>query len=177
MQRVLFLMQNKKLDQAKILCKQLCIKNEDDPEAWFMLGTINGIKGQYREAEECFRKVLHISPDLADAYLNLSGANGSHPVARCGVADVPSSRFLRPWPRKLAAFEPLRLNRVLAAMRRAAARGEVFHLWFHPHNFGVDQNRNFAMLERIATEAGRLRDHHGWPSLTMAEAARRVLAA
>ncbi len=114
---------------------------------------------------------------LVDAYLNLSGANGSRPVARCGVADVPSSRFLRPWSRKLAAFEPLRLNRVLAAMRRAAARGEVFHLWFHPHNFGVDQNRNFAMLERIATEAGRLRDHHGWPSLTMAEAARRALAA
>ncbi len=114
---------------------------------------------------------------LVDAYLNLSGANGSRPVARGGVVDVPSSRFLRPWSRKLAAVEPLRLNRVLAAMRRTAARGEVFHLWFHPHNFGVNQNQNFAVMERIATEAGRLRDHHGWPSLTMAEAARRALAA
>ena len=91
--------------------------------------------------------------------------------------DVRSSRFLRPWSAGLAALEPLRLNRVLAAMRRAAARAEVFHLWFHPHNFGVNQDRNFAVMERIAAEAGRLRDHHGWPSLTMAEAARRALAA
>jgi hypothetical protein len=114
---------------------------------------------------------------LMDAYLNLSGPHGDEPVARDGVVDVPSSRFLRPWSGGLAAFEPLRLNRVLKAMRRAAARGEVFHLWFHPHNFGVNQNQNFAVMERIATEAGRLRDHHGWPSLTMAEVARRALAA
>jgi len=32
-------------------------------------------------------------------------------------------------------------------------------------------------MKRIATEAGRLREAHGWPALTMAEAARRVLAA
>jgi hypothetical protein len=32
-------------------------------------------------------------------------------------------------------------------------------------------------MERIAIEAVRLRDRHGWPSLTMAEAARRTLAA
>jgi hypothetical protein len=93
------------------------------------------------------------------------------------MANVPSSRFLRPWSARLAALEPLRLRRILGAMGRAARRGEVFHLWFHPHNFGVDQNRNFAVLERIADEAERLRDRYGWPSLTMAEAARRALAA
>jgi len=114
---------------------------------------------------------------LVDAYLNLSGANGSRPAARGDMADVPSSRFLRPWSARLAALEPLRLRRILGAMRRAAARGEVFHLWFHPHNFGVNQDRNFAVLERIAVEAVRLRDRHGWPSLTMAKAARRALAA
>ena len=113
---------------------------------------------------------------LIDAYLNLSGPHGAEPVARGGIVDVPSSRFLRPWSRGLAALEPLRLKRVLAAMRRAAAGGKVFHLWFHPHNFGLDQERNFAVLERIAAEAGRLRERHGWPSLTMAEAARRALA-
>ena len=114
---------------------------------------------------------------LLDAYVNLSGRHGVNPEARDGMVDVASSRFLRPWSRTLAAFEPLRLNRVLAAMRRAAARGEVFHLWFHPHNFGVNQDQNFAVMERIATEAVRLRERHDWPSLTIAEAARRALAA
>jgi hypothetical protein len=114
---------------------------------------------------------------LADAYLNLSGTNGSHPVARGGMADVPSSRFLRPWSARLAALEPLRLRRILGAMHHAARRGEVFHLWFHPHNFGTNQDVNFTVMERIAAEAVLLRHHYGWPSLTMAEAARRALAA
>ncbi len=114
---------------------------------------------------------------LADAYLNLSGVNGSHPVARGGMADVPSSRFLRPWSARLAVLEPLRLRRILGAMRHAARRGEVFHLWFHPHNFGIEQDHNFAVMARIAIEAVRLREAHDWPALTMAEAARRALHA
>jgi hypothetical protein len=112
-----------------------------------------------------------------DAYLNITGAHGVKPLARDGLVDVASSRFLRPWSPKLAALEPLRLRRILIAMRRAAQRGEVFHLWFHPHNFGVHQDQNFAVMERIAQEAVRLREQFGWPSLTMAEAARRALAA
>ena len=55
-------------------------------------------------------------------------------------------------------------------MRRAAKRGSLFHLWFHPHNFGVDQDENFATMTAIAAEAARLRDLHGWPSLNMEEA-------
>ncbi len=114
---------------------------------------------------------------LADAYVNVTGAHGHVAELRDGMADLPSSRFLRPWSRSLAVLEPLRLDRILSAMRRAAARGELFHLWFHPHNFGVDQDRNFTVLDRVATEAARLREDHGWPSLSMADAAARALAA
>ena len=109
----------------------------------------------YRAEAQSGERLAKRGVRLADAYLNLSGANGSHPVARDGMADVPSSRFLRPWSARLAALEPLRLRRILGAMGHAARRGEVFHLWFHPHNFGIDQDRNFAVLERIAAEAAR----------------------
>ena len=109
---------------------------------------------------------------LADAYLNLSGSHGARVARVEGVANVPSSRFLRPFSRRLAPLEGLRMGRILKAMRRAAKSGEIFHLWFHPHNFGADEEANFAVLETILTEAGRLAEAHGWPPLTMAEAAR-----
>lgn len=128
----------------------------------------------YKAEARSTESVLKRGGRLADAYLPLTGANGVRPVRRDGLVNVPSSRFLRPWSRRLAPLEPLRLRRVLSAMRTAASRGEVFHLWFHPHNVGVNQEENFEALERIATEAVRLRDEYGWPSLTMAEAADRA---
>jgi hypothetical protein len=131
----------------------------------------------YRAAAQSGEGLAKRGVRLVDAYLNLSGANGLRPVAHGDMVNVSSSRFLRPWSARLAALEPLRLRRILGAMRHTARRGEVFHLWFHPHNFGIEQDRNFAVMERIAIEAVRLRDRHGWPSLTMAEAARRTLAA
>lgn len=131
----------------------------------------------YRAAAASGQGRLRRAGRLADAYLNLTGRNGVVPRAEDGMVNVASSRFLRPWSPRLAALEPLRLRRVLGAMRNAAAEGELFHIWFHPHNFGLHQEENFAVMERIAGEAARLREAHGWPSLTMAEAAQRALAA
>lgn len=131
----------------------------------------------YRPSSQRGETLLKRGVRLADAYLNLTGANGALPASGNGMVDVPSSRFLRPWSARLAPLEPLRLSRILAAMRAAARRGELFHLWFHPHNFGLNQEDNLAVLERIAAEARRLDEAHGWPALTMAEAARRCAAA
>ncbi|MGI9419167.1 MAG: polysaccharide deacetylase family protein, partial [Geminicoccaceae bacterium] len=81
---------------------------------------------------------------LADSYVNLSGHHGARPSAVApGVIDVPSSRFLRPFSARLARFEPWRLKRIRQSMTHAAAEGQIFHLWWHPHNFGMDQNDNF----------------------------------
>ncbi|MEJ2291383.1 MAG: polysaccharide deacetylase family protein [Deinococcales bacterium] len=74
---------------------------------------------------------------LTDAYLGLTGPNlvrwsALTPVG--GLVDVPESRFLRPVAARATALEPLRLHRITTAMRRAAATGALFHLWWHPHN-------------------------------------------
>ncbi|GMG80905.1 polysaccharide deacetylase family protein [Paralimibaculum aggregatum] len=108
---------------------------------------------------------------LADSYVNISGRHGHRPRRVAGLVDIPASRFLRPWSRRLAPLEGLRMGRILGAMRAAATAGEIFHLWFHPHNFGANAEANFAVLDRILAEAVRLRAAHGWPALTMAEAA------
>jgi hypothetical protein len=56
-------------------------------------------------------------------------------------------------------------------MTTAATSGAVFHLWWHPHNFGVNVERNIEALESILKHYIHLRDQYGMRSQTMFEAA------
>lgn len=118
--------------------------------------------------------VLRRAARLLDAYVPLAGSGAVRPRVVHGLVDVPASRFLRPVSRRLAPLERLRASRILNGMRAAARTGRLFHLWFHPHNFGTDQERNLAFLDRILAEARRLDAAHGWPSLSMGEVGRRL---
>lgn len=92
---------------------------------------------------------------------------------RAGIADVPASRFLRPWNPAAPAYSWLHVDHVLREMRVAAARGQTYHLWWHPHNVGRHQHHNLAQLDRILAEFSRLRDEHGMQSVTMSDVARQ----
>lgn len=107
---------------------------------------------------------------LIDSYLPITGANAFLPTLLDGSVDVPSSRFLRPWSRKLSIANALRIRRITQAMRNAAKRGQMFHLWFHPHNFGTNLAQNMAGFLIILGEYKKLHDRYGWQSLTMLEA-------
>ncbi|HEU4950937.1 MAG TPA: glycosyltransferase [Holophagaceae bacterium] len=111
---------------------------------------------------------------LLDNYVDLSGANGFVPHEAGGLVNCPSSRFLRPYHPRLARLEGLRLRRIRKAMEAAARAGESFHLWWHPHNFGVDLNENLAALENLLRCHVALRDRYGVVPLTMGELARRT---
>jgi peptidoglycan/xylan/chitin deacetylase (PgdA/CDA1 family) len=129
-------------------------------------------RARNRESESRLRRLVR----LLDTYFDVSGAN-TYPLA--GPAerpvDLPSSRFLRPYSPRLRALDGLRLRRIRSAMATAARRGEVFHLWWHPENFGTRTSENLAFLERVLAAFDRLRARHGMRSLTMAEAARERL--
>jgi hypothetical protein len=56
-------------------------------------------------------------------------------------------------------------------MRNAAKKNEIFHIWWHPHNFGVDTDENLAFLSRVLEEYEELRERYGMKSMTMAELA------
>jgi hypothetical protein len=86
---------------------------------------------------------------LLDAYLPLS--THTHRVRRSadGLVDVPASAFLRPYSPRLRSLERLRVARIRRAMSRAAQRNECFHLWWHPHNFGVNLRENMAVLDAV----------------------------
>ncbi|MEO7651684.1 MAG: polysaccharide deacetylase family protein [Bryobacteraceae bacterium] len=112
---------------------------------------------------------------LVDAYVPISGDNSYELPTRCDTpANIPASRFLRPYCRGLAPLEHLRRRRICSGLASAARSGRVYHLWWHPHNFGAFLAENLAFLDGILREFRRLRDVHGMESLTMGECATRI---
>jgi len=96
---------------------------------------------------------------LADTYLPVAGQRGVKPQSEHGMLNIQASCFLRPYSNRLSFLEPLRLNRIKREMTHAAKNGLVYHLWWHPHNFGKNMDNNFHNLEIIldhyATLAGK----------------------
>lgn len=110
---------------------------------------------------------------LTDAYLNLSGHHTYKPrgMVENGLFNFPSSRFLRPARPINPLLEGLRLRRITRAMNHAAKHGEVFHLWWHPHNFSENTDANFAFLKRILQHYQALHAKYGFESVNMGELA------
>jgi len=112
---------------------------------------------------------------LLDSHVNVSGhhllARPPAPDAH-GLHDVAASRFLRPVKRRLGtrALDRLRVARIASSMEAAAHQGKLFHLWWHPHNFGAAPAENLVQLDRLLEHFSLLRQRHGFESLSMAEA-------
>tara|TARA_B100000809_G_C15110524_1_gene520423 strand:+ start:118 stop:1122 length:1005 start_codon:yes stop_codon:yes gene_type:complete len=105
-----------------------------------------------------------------DAYLNITGSN-TYDLKELNknsiIFNIPSSRFLRPYHTKLRFFEGLKLRRIKKAMTYAAKHNKVYHLWWHPHNFGANINENFKNLETIFKTYKTLNKTHAFQSETM----------
>lgn len=107
-----------------------------------------------------------------DAYLGVTGSDtiGWHEILQPdGLSNIRSSRVLRPYDPRLRAIEPLRLHRIRRGIRKAAREGSVYHLWWHPHNFGRHLERNLRFLGRVLEEVDKCRSRYGMASLAMAE--------
>lgn len=111
---------------------------------------------------------------LLDCYLPVSGPCTTPwraVIQPDGLCNVPASLFLRPHSSRLRTLDPLRLRRIAGLIERAAAAREIAHLWWHPHNFGVNVEENIAMLRAILEIFARYRESHGMQSLTMGDVA------
>jgi hypothetical protein len=136
-----------------------------NPAGWAYAARRDGDEQQARRAVR-----------LLDAYLPVTGSH-THPPPAAGApgpTNVPASRYLRPYAPGLRAGEPLRRRRIIREMRRAARLGRLFHLWWHPHDFGRHLAENLSGLERILAEYRRLRDAHGFTTVSMGEVAERA---
>ena len=104
-----------------------------------------------------------------DSWLLITGDLVSRVNIHDGVVNVPASFFLRPWSNKLTVFEFARLARMKHAMTRAAQTGATCHMWWHPHNFGVNTQQNIAVLEILLKHYRTLQVTYGMVSKTMGD--------
>lgn len=111
---------------------------------------------------------------LVDKYINVTGYNcyalkDLREKKKESLVNLPSSLFLRPYNPRLALFERMKLRRVMNAMTHAAKEGLLFHLWWHPHNFGRNQHDNLKQLDDIISHYCFLRNEYGFESVSMSE--------
>jgi Polysaccharide deacetylase len=108
---------------------------------------------------------------FADSYLGLSRPLSYQKPSSGDPVNIPASRFIRPYQVKLHRLEALRLRRIKHELTYCAERGLVYHLWWHPHNFGRDTANNIAFLAAILAHYRFLHDKYGMISTNMVEIA------
>ncbi len=120
---------------------------------------------------------------LIDTYINLSGhhtynfttekSTSSTAINRSilpqceGLINVQGSWFLRPYSKTLRMLEGLKIRRIKNAMTYAAQHGEIYHLWWHPHNFGINRKENMRNLLEIIEHFNTLKEQYGMQSTNM----------
>lgn len=126
----------------------------------------NSIDG---DGNKLSKKVLR----LLDTYLDLTGDRcySIKDIAARYPFNIPSSSFLRPYSPKLAYLDAFKLKRITSSLDYAAEQGLLYHLWWHPHNFGSNLNKNLEFLEKILQHYQKLARQEKMRSLNMGEVA------
>ena len=88
---------------------------------------------------------------------------------------LPASRLLRPYNPKEFFLNNMKIARIKNEMERAAKANEVYHLWWHPHNFGNYPAESLKGLEEILKHFDYCRKRYAMETLTMGETAERLI--
>lgn len=141
------------------VCREVGIDSyRGNPASWLYAG-------RNKNDESLLRRAFR----FADTYLNLTGhhCHTKEYVMSSLLLNIAASRFLRPFSPKLAILDGLRLRRIKRAMLHAAKHKKLFHLWWHPHNFGVNLQQNINFLEKILQYYEQLQRDYQFSSITM----------
>lgn len=121
--------------------------------------------------EKAKKSLLKRALRILDSYINLSGFHTYNldDIGESKPYNIPASRFLRPYSFKLSIFDRLKLRRIKKAMTHAAKTDTLYHLWWHPHNFGNNREKNIAFLTKILEHYNSLEKEYGMKSMNMSE--------
>jgi peptidoglycan/xylan/chitin deacetylase (PgdA/CDA1 family) len=146
------------------VCKEKGIMNvRSNPEAWYWNDPSS----------------TSIAVKLArtgDAYWNLGKKSYPLNILKSKELPVrqPASRFLRPVENN-STLRYLKLKRIKNEMVHAARNNEVYHLWWHPHNFGDNPEESLQELNEIITTYKELNRKYNFQSVNMKELGELVL--
>ncbi len=79
---------------------------------------------------------------------------------------IPASRLYRAWT-KNRILNTLKMKRIFSEMTKAAKTGGLYHLWWHPHNFGYHPNECLSELKAILQHYSFLCKEYGLLSMNM----------
>lgn len=106
----------------------------------------------------------------ADAYVPLASMAYDRAQIQkdSGVVLQAASRFYRPFGSS-SSQRLLHRKRVFDEMTAAAQQHKVYHLWWHPHNFGNEPEICLQELKMLINHFIKLKDEYGMQTSTMAE--------
>jgi peptidoglycan/xylan/chitin deacetylase (PgdA/CDA1 family) len=113
-----------------------------------------------------------------DAYLPIYGKT-TYPLAGVPVRTgmpvcIPASRLLRPFSSREVWINDFKVARIKHELEGAARQEQVYHLWWHPHNFGYYPEENLRDLKIVLEHFNRMNRRHGMMSLNMGELADKI---
>ncbi len=148
------------------VCKNHGITSYRGTEKSFIYESSKGSK------QSLFKRGLR----LIDAYINITGHNCYNVdiIKQSFPYNIPSSRLLRPYSKKLRYLERLKLSRIKNGMTIAAKNNLVYHLWWHPHNFGRNCKENMILLESILEHYNYLHNKYYFQSMTMSDLSKEL---
>jgi hypothetical protein len=108
---------------------------------------------------------------LLDSYMNVSGHHTYRLESNRGekILNLPASRYLRPYSKEMPFLEIFKMGRIKKDLTYAAKNNQVYHLWWHPHNFGSNMNENLSQLREILDLYSKLNRNYKMKSLNMME--------
>ncbi|WZL88735.1 polysaccharide deacetylase family protein [Salinimicrobium sp. 3283s] len=139
------------------VCYDLGIENvRSNPTNWYWKDTQNdSLKNKiFRTAD------AYLGPKNKSYRLNELKVEEGKPFSQ------KASRLLRPYSSN-KFLNDLKLKRIKSEMTTAAKRKEIYHLWWHPHNFGENPERNLKDLRIILEEFKKLKLTYGFRSENM----------
>lgn len=143
-------------DYLKV-CSELGITSvRSNPDNWYWKNT---------QKDSLQQKIFR----TGDAYFGLNDKSYNLSRIRSTKSPVqqPASRLLRPYADNFT--EKLKVKRIKNEIKFAAKNQQVYHLWWHPHNFGNNSEQNLKMLEDILQYYRKMKEDFGMESCNMAE--------
>lgn len=139
------------------VCRQVGIKSvRTNPDKWYW---------DTSKKDSLAIKLMR----TGDAWFPIN-KNSSVPLesidASLNPVQLPASRLYRAWT-KNRLLNALKMKRIFSEMTKAAKNGGVYHLWWHPHNFGYHPFECLSELKAILEHYSLLQKQYGFLSLNM----------